>query len=84
MGQDISSESISFERQIAGLSKTRLKLQISGGALIAIVSASHLVSGFVDGDFGSKGLSLFGLAIGLYAVAHYSMLLKAKRVVGVL
>ena len=84
MSQHISGESIAFERQIAALSKSRLKLQISAGALVAIVSASHVLSGFMDGDFGSKGLSLFGLALGLYVASHYSMLLKAKRVVGLL
>ncbi len=78
MGGLISGDGIAFHRQVASLSKTKLKFKISGGALIAIVSASHVLCGIVDGDLGSNGLSLFGLAIGLYAVAHYSVLLKAK------
>ena len=78
MGQLISGDSVAFQRQLTAISKNGLKLKISGGALIAIVSASHVLCGLMEGDLGSKSLSLFGLAIGLYAVAHYSVLLKAK------
>ena len=78
MNQLISGDSVAFQRQVAALSKTRLKLQVSAGVLIAIVSASHVLSGIMDGDSASKGLSLFGLAVGLYIAAHYSVLLKAK------
>jgi hypothetical protein len=74
----ISGDSIAYQRQVAALSKGRLKLQVSAGALIAIVSASHVLSGIMDGDLGSRGLSLFGLVAGLYIAAHYSVLLKAK------
>jgi hypothetical protein len=76
--QFISGDSVAFQRQVAALSKTRLKLQVSAGALIAIVSASHVLTGIMDGDLGSKGLSLFGLVAGLYIAAHYSVLLKAR------
>jgi hypothetical protein len=72
-------EGLAFRRQLATRSKGRLKLQISAGALLAIVSASHVLSGVMEGDLASKGLSMFGLAIGLYVVAHYSVLLLAKR-----
>jgi hypothetical protein len=72
-------EGLAFQRELATRSKTRLKLQISAGALLAIVSGSHVLSGVVDGDLASKGLSMFGLAIGLYVAAHYSALLMAKR-----
>jgi hypothetical protein len=78
MDQFISGDSVAFQRQVAALSKTRLKLQVSAGALIAIVSASHVLTGIMDGDLGSKGLSLFGLVAGLYIAAHYSVLLKAR------
>ena len=78
MNQLISGDSVAFQRQVAALSKSRLKLQISAGVLIAIVSASHVLSGIMDGDLASKGLSLFGLVIGLYIAAHYSVLLNAK------
>ncbi len=72
-------EGLAFRRKLATRSKFRLKLQISAGALLAIVSASHVLSGLVDGDMASKGLSTFGLVIGLYVAAHYSVLLIAKR-----
>ena len=54
MNQLISGDSVAFQRQVAALSKTRLKLQVSAGVLIAIVSASHVLSGIMDGDLGSK------------------------------
>jgi hypothetical protein len=73
-------EGLEFRRDLASRPKSRLKLQISAGALLAIVSASHVLSGVMEGDLASKGLSLFGLAIGFYVVAHYSVLLTAKRV----
>jgi hypothetical protein len=72
-------EGLAFRRQLTTRSKSRLKLQISAGALLAIVSASHVLSGVMEGDLASKGLSMFGLAIGLYVAAHYSVLLIAKR-----
>ena len=72
-------EGLAFRRSLATRSKTRLKLQISAGALLAIVSGSHVLTGVMEGDLASKGLSMFGLAIGLYVVAHYSVLLLAKR-----
>jgi hypothetical protein len=78
VNQLISGDSVAFQRQVAALSKTGLKLRVSAGALIAIVSASHVVTGILDGDLGAKGLSLFGLVIGLYIAAHYSALLKAR------
>ena len=68
-----------FNAELAALSKNRIKLQISAGALIAIVSASHAIEGIVDGTLASKGVALFGLALGLYLVTHYSELLMAKR-----
>ena len=34
-----------------------------------------------SGDIASKGVSLFGLALGLYVTAHYSVLLKAKSAI---
>ena len=71
-------EGLALQRELATRSKSRLKLQISAGALIAIVSGSQVLAGVVDGDLASKGLSLFGLAIGLYVAAHYSALLLAK------
>ena len=73
-------EGLEFRRDLASRPKSRLKLQISAGALLAIVSASHVLSGMMEGDLASKGLSLFGLAIGFYVAAHYSVLLTAKRV----
>ncbi len=79
--EPMASGASAFRRQIAGLSKTRLKLQISAGALIAIVTASHALSGLLDGTLASKGLSLFGLAAGLYVIAHCSALLIAKRAI---
>jgi hypothetical protein len=39
------------------------------------------LSGILDGDIASKGVSLFGLALGLYITAHYSVLLKAKSAI---
>ena len=69
----------SFKRELAALSKTRLKLQISAGALIAIVSGSHVLAGLIDSTTASRGLSLFGLAGGLYITVHYSLVLMAKR-----
>jgi hypothetical protein len=68
-----------FRRELAALSKTRLKLQISAGALIAIVSGSHVLVGLLDSTITSQGLSLFGLAAGIYIAAHYSLVLMAKR-----
>src|SRR5258705_12014507 len=72
-------EGLAFRRRLATRSKSRLKLQISAGALLAIGSASHVLSGVMDGDLASKGLSMFGLATGLYGAAHSSVLLTAKR-----
>lgn len=72
-------EGLAFRRKLSTRSKLRLKLQISAGALLAIASASHVLSGVLDGDVASKSLSMFGLAIGLYIAAHYSVLLIAKR-----
>jgi hypothetical protein len=72
-------EGLAFRRQLATRSKGRLKLQVSVGVLLAIVSASHVLSGAMEGDLASKGLSMFGLAIGRYVAAHYSVLLIAKR-----
>ena len=72
-------EGLAFRRRLLTRSKGRLKLQISIGALLAIVSASHVLSGVMEDDLASKGLSMFGLAIGLYIAAHYSVLLIAKR-----
>ena len=77
----LSGEGIALHRQLAALSKTRLKLQVSAGVLIAIVSGSHVLSGLLDGDIASKGISLFGLAAGLYIAGHYSVLLKMKRAI---
>ena len=74
----LSNEGIALQKQVAALSKSGLKLRISGGVLIAIVSASHVLSGIMEGDIASKGLSLFGLAVGLYVAAHYSVLLKLR------
>ena len=68
-----------FRRELAGLSKSRLKLPISGGALLAIVSASHVLDALMNSTLASKELWLFGMMLGLYAAAHYSMLLFAKR-----
>jgi len=73
------AEGLAFRRSLSTRSKLRLKLQISAGALLAIVSASHVVSGVLDGDVASKSLSMFGLAVGFYIAAHYSVLLIAKR-----
>ena len=77
----MSDDGVALHRQVATLSKGRLKLQISAGFLITIVSASHVLSGLIDGDVASKGVSLFGLAIGLYITAHYSVLLKLKSAI---
>ena len=77
----MSDDGVALHRQVATLSKSRLKLQISAGFLITIVSASHVLSGLIDGDVASKGVSLFGLAIGLYITAHYSVLLKLKSAI---
>jgi hypothetical protein len=77
----LSGDGIALHRQLAALSKTRLKLQVSAGVLIAIVSGSHVLSGLLDGDIASKGISLFGLAAGLYIAGHYSVLLKMKRAI---
>lgn len=72
-------EGLAFQRELAARSKTRLKLQISAGALLAIISGSHVLSGVVDGDVALNSLWMFGLVIGLYVAAHYSVLLIAKR-----
>jgi hypothetical protein len=64
-----------------GALQDRLKLQVSAGVLIAIVSGSHVLSGLMDGDIASKGISLFGLAAGLYIAGHYSVLLKMKSAI---
>jgi hypothetical protein len=77
----LSGDGIALHRQLAALSKTRLKLQVSAGVLIAIVSGSHVLSGLMDGDIASKGISLFGLAAGLYIAGHYSVLLKMKSAI---
>ncbi len=77
----ISDDGAALHRQVAALSKTHLKIKISAGVVIAIVSASHVLSGLLDGDIASKGLSLFGLMVGLYIAAHYSVLLKAKSAI---
>jgi hypothetical protein len=77
----MSDDGAALHRQVASLSKTHLKVKISAGVVIAIVSASHVLSGVMDGDITSKGVSLFGLAVGLYIAAHYSVLLKAKRAI---
>jgi hypothetical protein len=74
----VSADGVALRRQVGAVSKTRLKLQISAGALIAIISASHVLSGLMEGDLGSKGLWLFGLAAGLYVAAHYSLMLRLK------
>ena len=79
MNQVTLEEGLAFQRRLAMRSKSRLKLQISAGALLAIVSASHVLAGAMEGDLASKGLWMFGLAIGLYAAAHFSVLLTAKR-----
>jgi hypothetical protein len=73
------AEGLAFRQSLSTRSKLRLKLQISAGALLAIVAGSHVLSGVLDGDLASKGLSMFGLAVGLYVAAHYSVLLVAKR-----
>ena len=77
----LSGDGIALHRQLAALSKTRLKLQVSAGFLIAIVSGSHVLCGLMDGDIASKGFSLFGLAVGLYVAGHYSVLLKLKSAI---
>ena len=77
----MSDDGVALHRQVAALSKTHLKIKISAGVVIAIVSASHVLSGLMDGDITSKGVSLFGLAVGLYIAAHYSVLLKAKSAI---
>ena len=79
MNQLTLEEGLAFQRRLATRSKGRLKLQISAGALLAIVSGSHVLCGMMDGDLASKSLSMFGLAIGLYVAGHYSALLTAKR-----
>jgi len=68
-----------FSAELAALPKTRLKLQVSAGTLIVIVSASHVLDGIMDGSLASKGVWLFTLAVGAYLATHYSMLLMAKR-----
>lgn len=68
-----------FRRELAALTKTRLKLRVSAGALIAIAAGSHVLEGLVYGTLPSKGVALFALLFGLYVAAHYSMLLVAKR-----
>jgi hypothetical protein len=73
------AEGLAFRQKLSTCSKLRLKLQISAGALLAIISASQVLSGVLDGDVASKGLSTFGFVIGLYVAAHYSVLLVAKR-----
>ena len=77
----ISNDGAALHRQVAALSKTHLKIKISAGVVIFIVSASHVLSGLIDGDIASKGVSLFGLALGLYITAHDSVLLKAKSAI---
>jgi hypothetical protein len=77
----ISNDGAALHRHVATLSKSRLKLQISAGALIAIAAASHVVSGLIDGDLASRGLSLFGLTAGLYIAGHYSVLLKLRSAI---
>jgi len=72
------AEGLAFRQSLSTRSKLRLKLQISAGALLAIVAGSHVLSGVLDGDLDSKSLSMFGLAVGLYVAAHYSVLLAAK------
>jgi len=79
MNQLTLEEGLAFRRKLSTRSQLRLKLQISAGALLAIASASDLLSGLLDGDLASKGLSMFGFAIGLYVAAHYTVLLIAKR-----
>ena len=68
-----------FRRKLVALPKSRLKLLISAGALIAIVSASHVLNGMMYGTMTSNELSVFGLVLGLCVAAHFSMLLIAKR-----
>ena len=68
-----------FRRELAGLSKSRLKLLISGGALLAIVSGSHVLDALMTNTMASKELWVFAMMLGLYVAAHYSMLLFAKR-----
>jgi hypothetical protein len=68
-----------FRRELSMLSKTRLKMQISSGVLIAIVAASHVIEGILQGTLTDNSPSLFFLVIGCYIAVHYSMLLKAKR-----
>jgi hypothetical protein len=65
--------------EITTLSKSRLKLLISAGALMAIVSGSHVIDGVLNGTLASKGVWLFILALSLYQATHYSVLLSAKR-----
>jgi hypothetical protein len=77
----MSDDGVALRTQLSALSKSRLKLKISAGALIAIVSASHVLSGLIDGDVASKGVSLFGLAVGLYITGHYSVLLKLRSAI---
>ena len=57
-------EGLAFRQKLARRSKLRLKLQISAGALLAIVSAGHVISGVLDGDVAAKSLSVFGLMVG--------------------
>lgn len=68
-----------FRRKLAALTKPQLKLRVSAGALIAIVSASHAVAGAIGEQEAGSGWPLLGLAFGLYVAAHYSLLLWAKR-----
>ena len=68
-----------FKRELATISKARLKLRVSAGAVIAIVSASHVLQGILNSTLSAKSLPLFGLAFGLCVAAHYSLLLRAKR-----
>lgn len=72
-----------FKRELATTSKAHLKLRVSAGALIAIASASHVIEGLLSGTLASKGLPLFGLVFGLYIAAHHSLLLFAKRDLGI-
>jgi hypothetical protein len=68
-----------FRRELATTSKARLKLRVSAGFLIAIVSAGHVLDGILNHTLASKGLPLFGLCCGLYVAAHHSLLLLVKR-----
>ena len=75
-------ENPSYKRastELAAMSKSRLKLHVSVGALIAILSGSHVIDGILSGTLSSKGVWMFGLALGVYFIAHHTMLLLAKR-----